>query len=163
MCSSDLHFTYLADSKADVKVVLGDARLRLAAEDDAHFDVLVLDAFSSDAIPIHLLTREAVDLYLRHMKQDGILAVHITNRYLDLRPVIRGIMEQTGLFAVLIDQESDQDDFTSWYSRWVLLSREWPSLAAKEVLQPGVRLTFDGGRRVLWTDAHSDLWSVRRQ
>ena len=109
------------------------------------------------------MTREAVELYLRHLKHDGILAVHITNRYLDLRPVIRGIMEQTGLFAVLIDQDVDQDDLTSWYSRWVLLSREWQSLAAKEVVQPGVQLSFDGGRRVLWTDAHSDLWRVRRK
>lgn len=161
--SDDPLFTYLRDARGQVTTVLGDARLSLEHEPPQEFDLLALDAFSSDAIPIHLLTREAVDLYLRHMKQDGILAVHITNRYLDLRPVIRGIMEQTGLFAVLIDQESDQDDFTSWYSRWVLLSRQRQSLAAKEVLQPGVQLTFDGGRRVLWTDAHSDLWRVRRQ
>jgi hypothetical protein len=156
-------FTYLRDARGQVTTVLGDARLSMEHETPQEFDLLALDAFSSDAIPIHLLTREAVELYLRHLKHDGILAVHITNRYLDLRPVIRGIMEQTGLFAVLIDQDVDQDDLTSWYSRWVLLSREWQSLAAKEVVQPGVQLSFDGGRRVLWTDAHSDLWRVRRK
>ena len=161
--SSDPLFTYLRDARGQVTTVLGDARLSMEHETPQEFDLLALDAFSSDAIPIHLLTREAVELYLRHMKHDGILAVHITNRYLDLRPVIRGIMEQTGLFAVLIDQDIDPDDLTSWYSRWVLLSREWQSLAASALVQTGVQLSFDGGRRVLWTDAHSDLWRVRRR
>src|SRR5205807_5602010 len=82
-------FTFLKDSRAKVEVALGDARLSLEREPAQNFDVLALDAFSSDAIPVHLLTVEAFKTYLRHLKPDGVLAVHISNRYLDLVPVVQ--------------------------------------------------------------------------
>ena len=83
--------TYLNDCKAKVDVSMGDARLSLEKETGEHFfDVLAVDAFSSDSIPVHLLTLEAMELYFRQLKPDGILAVHISNRYLDLQPVLEG-------------------------------------------------------------------------
>jgi hypothetical protein len=83
-------FTYLADSPARIVPVLGDGRLMLEREAVQNFDLLAIDAFSGDSIPTHLLTIEAMQAYLRHLKSDGVLAVHITNRYLDLRPVVAG-------------------------------------------------------------------------
>ena len=83
-------FTYLRDARGEVSVSLGDGRLVLEREAPQAFDVLVVDAFSSDAIPTHLLTREAFGVYLRHLAEGGVLAVHVTNRYVDLKPVVRG-------------------------------------------------------------------------
>lgn len=101
-------FTYLADSAAQVDIVLGDGRLSLADQPVGRFDALVLDAFSSDAIPVHLLTREAVDLYLSRLRPDGLLVFHISNRYLDLAPVLANIAEDAGLEG-LIQQDRVQN------------------------------------------------------
>ena len=90
------HFSFLADCQGECDVVLGDARLSLEKESPQHFDLLVLDAFSGDAVPAHLLTREAFEIYRRHLQPDGMIAVHISNRYLDLRPVLAGLAEQFG-------------------------------------------------------------------
>ncbi|MGE0377712.1 MAG: spermidine synthase, partial [Planctomycetaceae bacterium] len=84
------YFTFLSDTPAETEIILGDARLSLGHEPDQQYDVLVLDAFSGDAIPTHLLTREAADLYARHLRNDGILCVHISNIHFDLRPVVQG-------------------------------------------------------------------------
>ena len=83
------YFTFLSDSRAEVKIVLGDGRLSLDGEPPQEFDVLALDAFSGDAIPVHLLSREAFQLYFRHLKPEGVLALHVTNRSLDLPPVVQ--------------------------------------------------------------------------
>ena len=91
-------FTYLADSKAKIELALGDARLTLEREEPQDFDVLV-DAFSSDAIPVHLITREALAVYLRHVKPDGIVAFHVSNRFLDLVPVVARLAKENGACA----------------------------------------------------------------
>src|SRR6185503_13323463 len=98
-------FSYLNDSPAKIEIAMGDARLSLEREEPENFDVLAVDAFSSDSIPVHLLTKQAMDLFFRHLKPDGILAVHISNRYLDLQPVIRGESQATGKLARLVDTE----------------------------------------------------------
>ena len=85
---AETEFTFLHDSRAEVAVLLGDARRTLEAEPPQEFDLLAIDAFSGDAIPAHLLTREAIELYLRHLATDGILAVHVSNRFVDLEPVL---------------------------------------------------------------------------
>ena len=86
-------FTYLQDSDATIELVLGDARLSLEREPPQQFDVLVIDAFSSDAIPVHLITAEALGVYLRHMKPGGVIAFHVTNRFLNLVPVVAGLAD----------------------------------------------------------------------
>src|SRR5258706_573735 len=102
-------FTFLKDSPAKVEVALGDARLSLEREPPGNFDVLALDAFSSDAIPVHLLTVEAFKTYLRHLKQGGILAVHISNRYLDLVPVVQQAARHLSLEVRQVANDDDDD------------------------------------------------------
>ena len=100
-------FTYLNDSPAKVETVLGDARLAMERETPQAYDILVIDAFSSDAIPVHLITLEALDAYLRHMQPRGVLAFHVTNRYLELKSVVRLLAEARGLHAVNVEDSGD--------------------------------------------------------
>lgn len=157
------HFTYLADSQAAVEVVLGDGRLELAATPDHAFDVLIVDAFSSDFVPVHLLTREAMDLYLRKVDPEGILALHISNRHADLRRVMRGYAEATGrpvLFADFVPT-ADQSDEGASRTLAVALS---PSPERLEALAASALWTRFGADvdPVRWTDDHADLLSVLR-
>ncbi|MFM7864404.1 MAG: spermidine synthase, partial [Planctomycetaceae bacterium] len=119
-------FTYLADSEAEKTVVLGDARIMLehelaTAAGSQQFDVLAIDAFSSDAIPVHLLTTECAEIYRRHLRGGGVLAVHISNRFLDLATVARGMAEHLGWRA--IEVSNGNDDTTGVFgSTWFLLT-----------------------------------------
>jgi hypothetical protein len=153
-------FFFLNDCKAKLEVAMGDARLSLERElavAPQQFDVLAVDAFSSDSIPVHLLTREAMDLYFRHLKQDGILAVHISNRYLDLQPVLAGETKATGRVARMIDNDEDdsQDVFSS---TWVLIRNAQPGFTPEE-LQRSAEIE---SKRVvrLWTDDYSNLFQI---
>ena len=114
-------FTFLADCRGKLEVAMGDARLSLEREQPENFDVLAVDAFSGDAIPVHLLAREAMDLYFRHLRPDGILAVHISNRHLDLKPVIEGEARAAGRRARLVDTEDD-DGAGVFAATWVLVT-----------------------------------------
>lgn len=152
-------FTYLADSDAHVDTVLGDARLSLEREPPQQLDVLAIDAFSSDAIPVHLITVEALDVYRRHVKPGGVIAFHVTNRYLDLVPVVQALAQARGLRAVWIDDEGD--GAMASRSDWVLLSdggildRPRIAEAAKPIVaHPGWRL---------WTDDFNNLFQVLKR
>jgi SAM-dependent methyltransferase len=151
-------FTYLSDCKAKVDVSMGDARLSLEKETEEHFfDVLAVDAFSSDSIPVHLLTLEAMQLYFRRLKPDGILAVHISNRYLDLQPVLEGETRATGKVARLIDNEEDdsQDVFSA---TWVLITSPATGFDAEEKSHS---TEIESPRHVrLWTDDYSNLFQI---
>ncbi len=118
------HFKFLESSEAEINVVLGDGRIqlqnRLNQFGSAEFDLLIMDAFASDSIPVHLLTRECFDLYFKHLKRDGILIAHITNRFIDLRPVLMQHAKKYGIEPVLIDSQSD-DGLVE--TRWVLLTQ----------------------------------------
>lgn len=158
-------FTYLAHCPAQVEIELGDARLSLEREPPQDFDVLVLDAFNSDAIPAHLLTREAFGVYLRHLRPGGVLAVHISNKYLNLEPVVRAAARHYRLHAALVRNHEEttaaddptRDDF--YHSDWLLLAREPDWLesgivaAAASEPEPDVPL-------VEWTDDRSDLFRI---
>ena len=120
-------FTYLRDSEATIETPLGDARLSLEREPAQDFDLLAIDAFSSDSIPVHLLTREALAIYRRHMKPGGIIAFHVTNRYLNLIPVVERLADAQGLHAVLVTDEGEEG--LSSRSDWVLVSDSAGSLA----------------------------------
>ena len=100
-------FSFLADSAATIETTVGDARLSLEREAPQQFDLLVVDAFSGDSIPVHLLTREALTTYLRHMKPHGIIAFHVTNRYLSLAPVVEAVARERRLQAILIARTAD--------------------------------------------------------
>jgi SAM-dependent methyltransferase len=151
-------FTYLTDSKASVATVLGDARLSLEREPPQRFDVLAVDAFSSDAIPVHLLTAEAFETYFRHLRPGGILAVHISNRYLDLKPVLREAAAKFGRQARLVDDDSD-DERATYGSTWVLVSDD-PAVFGQPPLE-GAAEPLESARSVrLWTDDYSDLLGI---
>ncbi len=157
-------FTYLADSAADISVVPGDARLTLEAElrhgERQRFDLLVLDAFSSDAIPVHLLTSEAFTLYLAHMKPAGVIAVHVSNRHLDLRPVVEAQARQHALHFATIEDDPLEEDWWLYGTTWILLGREEHTLASAEI-QDAADPPPDGtARSVLWTDDFASLLDV---
>jgi SAM-dependent methyltransferase len=154
-------FTFLADSAARIEIALGDARLSLEREPPQAFDVLAVDAFSSDAIPIHLITREALGVYLRHMKPDGIVAFHVSNRFLDLIPVVARIAREQQAHAVLVEDEPDEDD-PSGRSRsdWVLVSRSESALQAKPIVERGAAPAEDREDWRTWSDDYSNLIQI---
>jgi SAM-dependent methyltransferase len=150
-------FTFLNDCKAKVEVAMGDARLSLEKEADEHFDVLAVDAFSSDSIPVHLLTREAMEVYFRHLNPDGILAVHISNRYLDLQPVLAGQMRAAGKIARVFDTEEDESADV-FGATWVLLTAPAPGFDQEELSHSTAIETTKSVR--MWTDDYSNLFQI---
>lgn len=158
------YFTYLRDSPGHIEVVPGDARLSLEREagrgDYENFDVLVLDAFSGDAIPMHLLTREAFSLYAKHLRGPAsVIAVHISNLTLDLRPVLAGIARDFGFHALRVDAPFLGDPFSE--SDWILLSRSPSALTGHEFALQSEPFPA-GARPILWTDDYCDLLHVIR-
>jgi SAM-dependent methyltransferase len=153
-------FRFLRDSKARIAIKLGDARLTLERQPPQHFDLLAVDAFSGDSIPVHLLTVEALQLYFRHLRTDGILAVHVSNRYLYLEPVVAAAAQKLGKDALLI-ANPDDDAKEIFLSRWVLLANrgvfsEFPAIV--KAGRPAARST----RVKLWTDTYSSLFAVMK-
>ena len=151
-------FTFLRDSPAAVTCVLGDARLSLMREAPQQFDLLAVDAFSGDAIPVHLLTREAFELYFRHLRPDGLLAVHISNRYLDLGPVVERAAAALGKATLRVETGDDEaNDICG--ATWVLVAGQ-PGLLQAHVLKgAGTPLNPQLGFRG-WTDDYSNLFRV---
>jgi len=152
-------FTYLQDSAAACDVLLGDARIVLERQEPQNFDLLVLDAFSSDAIPVHLLTLEAFETYLRHLGADGIIAVHITNRYLDLAPVVKAVAQRLGLESILIESDSDQEAEID-EATWMLLTRNGAFLGLDDIRKAASLDDAGSGRPILWTDDYTNLFQT---
>ncbi len=150
-------FTYLGSSDATIELPLGDARLKLDREPPQQFDVLAVDAFSSDAIPVHLITKEAVEIYLKHMKPDGVIAFHVTNRYLDLVPVVEGIANALGLHAVWVTDAGGDPLGNS--SSWVLIARDPVRLNHPRIAEATLGITSRRDWRV-WTDDFNNLLQV---
>jgi SAM-dependent methyltransferase/multisubunit Na+/H+ antiporter MnhB subunit len=151
------NFTYLSSTRAETETILGDARLRLEHEPEQRFDVLVIDAFSGDSVPVHLLTREAFGHYFRHLKPDGLLAVHITNRFLDLRPVVATAAEAFGKTARIVDDPGSPDKLT-FRSRWALVSGDVSVFGQPELIG-ATPIEVKAGFRP-WRDDYSSLLSI---
>ena len=157
-------FTYLADSLSTVEIVEGDARLSLERElargDPQRFDLLVLDAFTSDAIPLHLLTAEAFQTWLGHLRDaDSILAVHISNRHLVLEPVLRRVAERFGLAAALLD--TNPEGHAANRSVWVLLARNPGGARRGRGSRSRRSRSRTKGRHIdLFTDDYSNLFRI---
>jgi spermidine synthase len=152
-------FAYLNDSKARIELILGDARLNLEREPPQQFDVLAVDAFSGDAIPVHLITREALGVYLRHMKPDGIVAFHVSNRFLDLIPIVARLAAEHGAHAALVRDEPEAGDRRS-RSDWVLVSRSLDALYKPEIDAVKGRAAEDRPDLRTWTDDYSNLIQI---
>jgi len=153
-------FTYLRDAAGRVSVVTGDGRLALEREPPQQLDVLALDAFSSDAIPVHLLTREAFSVYERHLRPGGVIAVQITNRYVDLQPVVRGVAAARGYQAEYVP--SHEPGGSLWSSDWMLVTRD-QGLLDDEVISAASLPPLGRRRPLLWTDDWSDLVRVLKR
>jgi SAM-dependent methyltransferase len=150
-------FSFLSDSKAAIAIRTGDARLSLERETGPLYDVFLADAFSGDAIPVHLLTEEAFAVYLRHLKPEGILAVHVSNQYLDLAPVVAQLAAVYGLTARWVHSPKD-DEHLYAQADWIVMTRDAAFFARPEMAgarriapRPGLRL---------WTDDYNNLLQV---
>lgn len=156
------YFTYLSDSPAEIEVTLGDARIQMERQLDRganpQFDVLAIDAFSSDSIPLHLLTKECGKIYWRLLKPDGILALHISNRHLDLKPVVAGLAQSEGKDRIWIHAPGDSALGTS-DSDWVLLTSNAPFIEDPQVRAAATAWPADCAS-LLWTDDFGSLWQV---
>ena len=151
-------FTFLRDSPAGIRIVTGDARLSLEREPNRQYDALVLDAFSSDSIPVHLLTREAFGLYFRRLKSDGVLAVHISNQYLNLQPVVEAAASEMGKEAIIVDNEDNQPQGI-YAASWILLGDPRGFNGQSEMESAGTILPSSAQKRT-WTDDYSSIWGI---
>jgi spermidine synthase len=153
-------FSFLSGSAARVELAVGDARLALEREPPQRFDVLAVDAFSGDAIPVHLITREALAVYLRHMRPDGIVAFHVSNRFLHLIPVVARLAKEEKARALLVSDDPEEDDETRRSrSDWVLVSRGREALEHPEIAKEGIEAADEAGWRT-WTDDYSNLIQI---
>jgi hypothetical protein len=155
--ATSAQFTFLADCKARHDVAMGDGRLSLEKEAPESFDVLAVDAFSSESVPVHLLTREAMGLYFRHLKADGILAVNISNRFIDLEPVVDGECRALGKVDRLVDTDDDasQDLFAA---TWMLVTS--PAKGFDQLIMDGSTEIKPGPKIRPWTDDYSNLFQI---
>jgi len=159
---AEREFTFLGESPAAIEVVLGDGRLSLEREPSQGFDVLAMDAFSGDSIPMHLLTREAMAIYMRHLKPDGVLAFQATNRFIDISPVVAGLADEYGLTAVLIsDTPQDTDGANYWLSATdqILVTSNRGLLQSDRIRDAGKVLGTRPGFRI-WTDDYNNLFRI---
>ena len=152
-------FTYLADTRAKLDVAMGDARLTLEAEPSQQFDILVVDAFSGDAVPVHLLTLEAFRTYFRHLRPGGILALNTTNRYLDLLPVMERAATAFGKVALHYAYYAPPEEFLCFDCDWVLMLDRATLAQHPELEQGSMELAPRAGFHA-WTDDFSNLYSI---
>ena len=159
-------FKYLEYCQGKVDVVMGDARLmmerELEAKNSQQFDLLALDAFSSDAIPVHLLTKEAFEIYWQHLKPDGVLAVHISNRYLNLRPVVEKLAKHFDLEAVSISDDNEPE-WWIYATTWVLVTKNKAFLQTEKIRDAAEAPETAGKDAPMWTDDFASLYSILKQ
>lgn len=158
------YFTYIRDCPPAKRVVFGDARLSLASTPDSSYDYIILDAFSSDAIPVHLMTREALALYLRKLAPGGSIAFHVSNRYLNLEPVVVELARDArvaGIVGADVAIATSQQMSFKMTSKWIVLSRRAQDHALL-ALQPGWRVLAPKAEVGVWTDDFSNVFSVFR-
>ncbi len=151
-------FTYLRESPAKIEVVLGDARLQLESEPPQEFDLLAVDAFSGDAIPVHLLTKEAMAVYLRHMKPDGIIAFHVSNHYLQLALVVEQLAQAYGLESCLVENAAKEEELSA-SSQWMLVTHKHSFIQTLALMHIAEEVPVPKNFRV-WTDDYNNLFEV---
>jgi hypothetical protein len=160
------HFTFLKNCPSQLDIIHGDARLVLENETPQNFDLLVLDAFSGDAVPTHLLTREAMQVYLKHLQPDGLIAIHISNLHFDLRRVTDALAIASDLHAItletapVMDKKTGAQSLIEPGSRWVLMARDAELLNRPRYKQVEAKDSLPVDRQVLWTDDFSNLIEV---
>lgn len=152
-------FTYLKDSAAQIVIELGDARISMERQEPQNYDLIVLDAFSGDAIPVHLLTKEALELYYRHLRQDGIIAIHVSNRHLDLTPVVYGLAKHFHTRLTEVHKTRD-GGWGEAASDWILLTNNLNFLNSQSIREHGEDVAEPEKTVPLWTDQYSNLFQI---
>ena len=162
---SAARFTYLPHCPGVVEVAMGDARLSMEREPPQQFDLLALDAFSSDAIPVHLLTREAFQIYERHLKTNGIIAVHISNHYLNLEPVVANIANHFHYHLAMFDYDEtdNEEDWWLYSSSWILLTHSDETFHNPALATGATPIQTNWARVPLWTDDFASLFQILHQ
>jgi SAM-dependent methyltransferase len=162
LAEDERYFTFLKQAKAPQRIVLGDARRQLALEADGSFDLLVLDAFSSDAIPVHLITQEAFALYARKLSPNGVIAFHLSNRYLDLPPLVGRLgAAHSPAFQIRLDEDAASESERGqgkFASIWVVLFRDLADIGEVKKDLRWQSMSIPEGP--IWTDRFSNLLSV---
>lgn len=153
-------FSYLRETPAEVHVIVGDGRLSLQRDSSGLLDVLALDAFSGDAIPVHLLTKQAFALYRQHLTTNGVLAIHVSNLFLDLAPVVRQLAKDAGLHCVLVHSRRNDDEATL-PADWVLVTNNQDVLDNSAIRLQAKLIADQPGLRI-WTDAYNNLYQVMK-
>jgi hypothetical protein len=156
---AESRFSYLSNCRGKVEVVPGDARLSLEKEAPQQFDLLVLDAFSGDNIPVHLLTKEAFEIYQRHVITNGIIAVHISNLYLDLEPAIANLARCFSYKMAIIDYNGSPEEWWIRPSRWILLTHN-DAIINSPMIREAASSIPDGQKLLLWTDDFASLFQI---
>ncbi len=155
-------FTFMQDTPAKIEVVLGDGRLSLEREPSQQFDVLAMDAFSGDSIPMHLLTRQAMEIYLRHLKPGGVLAFQATNRFINIAPIVASLAAEFGLAAVLVTDFPENEEGPNYWTAstdQVLVTTNRKLLEADPIHSVATEIPVPPGFRV-WTDDFNNLLRV---
>ena len=154
------YFHFLSESPARSRVILGDARISLEQEANRNqkqgFDVLAVDAFTGGFVPVHLLTREAFDLYFQHLQPDGVLALHISSQYFDFVPVVQALGDSFGKEMVLVTNDHVEEE-NVWDSDWILLTANQEFLSR---VTEQTRPLPEGRKPILWTDDYSNLLGI---
>ena len=159
---ADRYFTFMKDCPSQMTRHLGDGRLVLERMTDVKFDILVLDAFSSDAIPAHLLTRESMALYRNRLAAGGVLAIHTSNNHLELSPLVHNLSHDAGLESRMIEGIGD-DSIGTTHSTWMIIAEPGHSIFDAESLASATKASAEELRNApLWTDQHHNLVSVLR-
>lgn len=154
------YFTYLRDSKAQIEIVNGDARISMEHEPPQNYDVIAIDAFSGDAIPVHLITSEALELYRRHIRPGGIIAFHVSNRFLRLQPVVKQLADHAGMKSILISSPDD-DKIDVFSADWVLVTNNEAFLSRRELGADKDSIVVPPRLR-RWTDDYNSLLPILR-
>jgi len=154
-------FTFLRDTPARVETVLGDGRLELEHDPPQNFDILVMDAFSGDSVPVHLITREAIHSYRNHLRRDGVLVVNVTNKYLNMLPVMASAATDLGLVAYHFSFIPDPEDTLCNSVDWVVMIDPAAAPSLPGWIRGGVPLQRPPGFRT-WTDDFSNLLRILR-
>ena len=155
-------FTFMRDTPAKIEVVLGDGRLSLEREPDQQFDVLAMDAFSGDSIPMHLLTREAMKIYLRHLKPGGVIIFQATNRFINIMPIVASLAREVGMTAMLVSDSSDSEEGPDYWTSstdQVVVSANRAIFESPRLRGAATEITIPPGFRV-WTDDFNNLVQV---
>ena len=155
-------FTFMSETPAKIEVTLGDGRLSLEREPSQQYDVIAMDAFSGDSIPLHLLTREAMAIYMRHLKPGGVLAFQATNRFINIGPVVASLAAELGLTAVLISDSSQSEEGADYWissTDQILVTANRALLDAPKIRETATVITVPAGFRV-WTDDFNNLVRV---